>query len=391
MNFNGKLLSVIFILGSIILPSYLRAEDPKKEALTVLPIPGANVIFSEQDKRFVGSISIITEDDRRMFFQLSAPMDEETRLAALMEDAKLASGFSLETYFGFSRDPATAQYQALVKALEDDPINFKPLVDFCEEKKIEQCNFATVREYCDGNEEESCKKIIAQLDAMKSKLDGPEKDIALHFIPRGGKPALNFGIDLSGAYNRVSAYDGDIADDPKYYSNYSWRIGPQFDIVFPPSTAITIRAGVDGEQAVRVAKLKRCEEIVSGDSTTTGQSCDDEALRLKDDPKDLTQGYVQFAVTWLGRGITAYGGSSWETVVPGIEFRSGVERLGQGVSLNSRLTFFFTPMSDPVAGRFGIGVDYFHALQDANDGSYQAMDERVVPFLFVGVSPSKLK
>lgn len=105
--------TVAFVGFVVLCPSVVLADDDKKDELTLLPWTDATLVFSSGDDR--GTVSYAQTSGSGIGFHLkaSAPLDDDTRIAALTDQNKLVGGFAASLQVGWD---TRADY---VKSLAD--------------------------------------------------------------------------------------------------------------------------------------------------------------------------------------------------------------------------------------------------------------------------------
>jgi len=104
-------LAVLLALGS---PAH--AEDPKQDSPTVLPWPQATLSFSSEEKLATVEYTQLFSRSWALDVKLSAPIDEDTRVAAFVKERHLSSGFMGSLQFGF--DQRAKKLDELATAVE---------------------------------------------------------------------------------------------------------------------------------------------------------------------------------------------------------------------------------------------------------------------------------
>jgi len=265
------------------------------------------------------------------------------------------------------------------------------LQKFCDNNEMKECEQFQIDRWLDGNGSK-LEGMDDKVKALRDYGDAVARDVDLNSIPLHGLTAHSCGVELAGHYDRTKAYPLNIAKDAKEYDDYGVRLGGYYTY-FNPSwlhfgntsengNAITMRAGLALENDVTLKDFERCEALTSTSGTITGKSCK-ASKQVIQDPEQRLEGYAK--IYWTYRYARDWGDTS-----PGMEFGTGVEGLGQSPNLVGMGSVFLTPKSDPLAGRFGLGVKISDALADSADRSIKKGDTHFTVFSFIGVSPTKM-
>jgi hypothetical protein len=82
-------------------PSVARADDDKQDELTLLPWTDATLVFSSGDDRGAVSYAQTSGSGIGLHLKASAPLDDDTRIAALTDSNKLVGGFAASLQVGW--------------------------------------------------------------------------------------------------------------------------------------------------------------------------------------------------------------------------------------------------------------------------------------------------
>lgn len=93
-----KHLAIVLVLAT---SAPARAGDDKKDSLTVLPWSQAAVVFSSDDKVGAVEYSQLFGTSYLLDVKASAPIDDDTRIAAFTSNTHLAAGFTGSVQFGW--------------------------------------------------------------------------------------------------------------------------------------------------------------------------------------------------------------------------------------------------------------------------------------------------
>jgi hypothetical protein len=92
---------VLGVVAIVALHAPARAEDPKKDAITVTPWSGASLDFTSEEKRATLEYMQTLLDRAQVYLKVSAPLDEDTRLAAFTNQNRLVGGFAADLQIGY--------------------------------------------------------------------------------------------------------------------------------------------------------------------------------------------------------------------------------------------------------------------------------------------------
>ncbi len=139
------------LAAGVVLPSSARADDSKKDTLTVEPWTEATVAFTGEEKRASLTYAQFLPRDLAIHVQASAPLDEDTKVAAFTSDNDFAGGFKAALQFGY--DGRAAYWRGVAEDLHTivamrKKIIISPLaaqkVSYCTHKGITSCTDANV-------------------------------------------------------------------------------------------------------------------------------------------------------------------------------------------------------------------------------------------------------
>jgi hypothetical protein len=102
----------MLVAAGLALPGVASGEDSKGDSLTVLPWTTASLVVSSKDSRAVVQFGQQLDLGLRWAGSLSAPLNDEGRVAAFTTDTTLVSGFKVTGQFGFDSDSAALAEQA---------------------------------------------------------------------------------------------------------------------------------------------------------------------------------------------------------------------------------------------------------------------------------------
>lgn len=493
------------VLPALLVALSARADDPKADALTVLPWTAATVGFTSKDKRATLQYSQLLGRRWSLFIKASAPLDEDTRLAAFTDSNALTKGFEGMAQLGIdSRAEQAALLMERVEHLGEAYDHLSDLSDlvasgaqatFAQAKSLPNasdgevlkylCNQAGLGAVCgkgaDAVEptfewvcasqlggrrnrcsikspegflaaattfvEKSCASgpatsdacftaawsigvlhnmhLVEQLnldpdfvDAIWHALESADpkkaatlvaasgrtaaaiaqnaadfadalkavvmaaplerRDLLLMGTPGTRRYAYAVAVDLSGSYDKLSVYQGDVSPKPKDSEQYSLEIGVNYTAYLPlPGLSINARAGFDRSQSAKAKAFERCVQLTSSDATVGGKQCDSKALfRTSDAPPPENTVYARVAIDYQ------YGGTpAADTLIPGVELRAGLEGFPLGTrSLAMRLSLFGTPVKGSAAARVGVGINAQYLFDVAANDPHWV----VTPLVFVG-------
>jgi len=144
------------LLAILIVPSIVRGDDTKSDSLTVLPWTDASLVFTSKDKRANLSYSQTADGGLGVQIQASAPLDQDTRIAAFTDDNQLVSGFKGALQIGW--DSRAARIAALgsvtrdvaeaVKTLSKVPDSVRIQNEFVTANHIEASTGAIYQWFC---------------------------------------------------------------------------------------------------------------------------------------------------------------------------------------------------------------------------------------------------
>jgi hypothetical protein len=376
--------------------SVARADDPKKQSLTVLlptpvdaPAADANVLFTSDEKRLNLSVTYAFPSLVSLYARVSAPLDGDSRVARFLDDRNPA--FQGELSLGYDSRRAmkwrTEEAARVALALSPEERTFEDL-KLCEENQIEPCTQSQIVRWV---RDEHCKReggcSNAQLDRVAPlQMAMERRNLLVSNIPSTlRKLEYWVGGDLALGYDKLPVYRNDLAGAPTDVTKFDLQVGANAALFLWRAIALSLRVGAEVARTPSVTRVERCQAIASTDPTVTGRACDKSALFMSGAlPATTAAAYVRFAIDYEFHKSKL----TRQDIIPGVEGRVGVEQLGQSPSLDFRFTAFFTPVIDPVAGQFGVGVDWAYALRDS--AGVPAGQTTVVPFAFVGARPAPI-
>lgn len=359
-----------------------RAEDPKSTSLTVLPSTGASLVFAAKDEKYGAlSYSYLGRSGFRVSVSASAPLDNDTRVAAFLRQNELVGGFSFNVQIGYD-----SAFDAL--KLTEAEVSHK-LNELCEDIKAVEAGYkcGDYKEVDGWLTQHPDSPLWQKYPFLRAKRQA-RREAPLRVIPpyrEGRMPYSSIGADLAASFDRASVYKDDLATDPMDVSKYKIQVGVQQITYFAGQLALTLRGGLDVSKGFSTVTVKRCIDVPSTTSSITGSACNDKALFLKRlDESASAAGYGRLALTYVP--LTTYGGT-----IPGVELRAGFEQLGQKPKFNIRAIGFVTPPLGLFAARFGIGLDLNDALADDPDAGLTRGQLVFTPFVLVGITPTMLE
>ena len=368
-----------------------RADDPKKQSLTVLlptpvdaPAADASVVFASDDKRLAVSVTYAFPSLVSLFARVSAPLDGDSRVARFLGAGNPA--FAGELALGYDSRRAmqwrSEEAARVALALSPEERTFEDL-KLCEAEHIEPCTQSQIMRWMRDERcgsERGCS--TAQLDKVAPlQMAMERRNLMVSNIPATlRKVEYWVGGDLAVAYDKLSVYRNDLALPPADVTKYDVQLGANASVFLWRAIALNLRVGGEVASSPSVTRVERCETLPSTDPMVTGRSCDKNALFMSGAlPRAQASAYVRFALDYEFHKSKL----TRQDIIPGVEGRVGVEQLGQSPSLDLRFTAFFTPVLDPVAGQFGAGVDWAYTL----DGAARTT---VIPFAFIGARPAPI-
>lgn len=407
MNRHGA--STLALLLATALSVTAQAEPAKEEALSIQPHTGAFLKLTEKEKRAVGSFSHLSTDGVRMDLTVSAPLDSESREAALTAENAPASGIAGTVALGYDSRQKSLELSDAERAPGDIltackvlKVGTKPKVgqaacwsddliswyeDFKKSRVLDcdadEATCANVKRRLLLNEacpaaDTKCAQVARVWEHLVAR-DRQRKNIDRYFLPDTSNTYWAFVGELSYSFDRIRAYDrANIAPKAGTYNSYAFDAGPRFDLYFAPSVAISLRAGYTLNREVQVQSFERCRSLPSDDETVTGQACED-TRALKSTPSAESSFYSRLALTYVGQTVT-------QGTVPGAELRLSADRIGQDAEATIRVSTFLSPITGPVLSRFGIGVDFFVPIDPEDEDVEAGALREVRPFVMIGAS-----
>ncbi|MDB4965898.1 MAG: hypothetical protein JWN44_1587 [Myxococcales bacterium] len=390
------LVGASLVVASLVAATSARGDDPKKQSLTVLlptpvdaPAADANLIFTSDEKRLTLSVTYAFPSLVSVSARISAPLDGDSRIARFLAPGNPA--FEGELSLGYDSRRAmkwrTEEAARVSLALSPEERTFEDL-KLCEANQIEPCSQSQIvrwmrDEHC--RSERGCTN--AQLERVAPlQMAMERRNLLVSNIPSTLRNVEYWvGGDLAVGYDKLGVYRNDLALAPTDVTKYDVQLGANAALFLFHAFAINLRAGGEVARAPSLERVERCQAIASTDPTVTGRACDKNALFMSGAlPAAAASAYVRFALDYEFHKSKL----TRQDIIPGVEGRVGVERLGQSPSLDLRFTVFFTPVIDPIAGQFGVGVDWSYALETS--AARPAGQTTVVPFAFVGARPAPI-
>jgi hypothetical protein len=335
---------------------------------------GALLLFKEKEKKVTGRISVPWDAGSWLFTaSLTAPLDKETRIAALVDSRTRFSPFEAKI---------SLEHNFIADSLRIWMKGQAWSIDECEEFRAYWVD--QQKDKPEGSRERTpaCPTSNAYLAWERKRGEqnaatGPIDGLSEKPVPRG--IAWTLGLDAAFGFDRQDVYIQDLSTDTfsKTASSLTVLAVARF---YPASwLAVPIRIGGGYEDSFEVYKTKRCRSMPSTDSLISGQSCDD-ALFLKEDLRTVGTGTLEGALVAIVPGLA--------TMAPGVELRERLDISGSVVVNKLSIAAFASPTATPVLTRFGIGLELNYALsQDSGDDpDFDKGDRWLVPFLLAGGS-----
>lgn len=330
---------------------------------------GAFFKFSEKEKVVTGTVTIpVDSGSNRLSATISAPLDEDTRIAALADHSnplpfQLKLGFEHDAIQSFLEGRIGGSKQGLAEKQLCDAYRALDSVD----------EFAE----CGGPDYEKYRREYRQ--ATEAMRLGRPFGLQARPVPQGvlwtvaGEVAV--GID------RKRVYESDLAAKPDEKLATALTAAAIFRWYPLPWLAIPLRAGLDHESKFKTEKVKRCATRNSSDNRISGSTCE-EVLWLKSGHNTTTTAHVEAAA------VLAFPVQQDATLGTGFEIRDRIEGIGKdkpGVNKLS-VAVFVSATTTGVLSRFGVGVEHRLALQDdaSADPAIEAGDSSLIPFLVAG-------
>ena len=311
----------------------VAADDSVGTSDTVASTWSGGVLrLAEGDNRFTLALGTLLPGGVRLRGEVSAPLDETTRTATFLRRSGLAPAFRGTLHVGYD-----STYNAL-----DLDAGDRVLLQYCEAHKIEPCTASAV--------------------AKARRRDGqPIELTGLYW---------SLGLDLSYAYDRTTAYFGDIGDGmTSKFSATDLQLGASGMLYAPGGWVVSLRGGYERNNPVDIAAFQRCELLASKDTMVTGETCND-AFYLVSNPGPQRTGYLRAA------GAYYPAGSALAHYLSATEIRVNFEHLGNdAASLDGYLILFARGLSVGAGSiRLGIGARARMALADADHRSGDLFD-----------------
>lgn len=222
---------------------------------------GSAFQLAESDKRFNLALGTLL-DGVRLRAEVSAPLDDTTRTAAFLGKTGVAPAFRTALHIG---------YDSTYRALALEPAD-GDLLAYCEANKIDPCTESKVAEV----------KLQA---AAARKHNGQPVGVAARYWA--------FGLDVAYAYDRTTAYVGDVAAaTTATFSDTDLQIGASAMLYVPGGWVATLRGGYERSNKVDIGDFMRCDALPSSNMSVTGQTCSDQHY-LIDDPGPQQSAYLR--------------------------------------------------------------------------------------------------
>jgi hypothetical protein len=319
---------------------------------------GAFLKFAEKEKTAIASFSSpVGNGVWRIRGELTAPLDEQTRIAALTE-----RGHALPFRIKLGVDLDLIQ-TALNEYLSSNEVN--AAMQLCKE----------YREAVKSDAECPNTREFNEWLHRSGPAEGAFTVRAPHVVP------WTLGLDLELGFDRKKVFDNkDVA--VKAVEREAHDIKAAFSAkAFPTAwLAIPMQVGAAFENKFKTKSAMRCESFDSADAQITAQACED-ALVLDSDSKSQTSMFVDAAV------VATIPVTADDDLQPGVELRERLDGLGAESFSRTSVTFFVTPTDKPIMTRFGVGLRFDVALRDEpiEKPTYEEGDAWLTPLLLVGV------
>jgi hypothetical protein len=319
-------MAAIAVVG--LLARHAAAEDSVGTADTIASTWSGGVFrLAERDHSFALTLTTLLEGVR-IRGQISAPLDSTTRRAVFREKGTFAPAFRGSLHIG---------YDSTYKALDLEPEDGK-LLQYCKAQKIEPCTASAVAEH-------------------KKKAAGPRR--------RNGQPIAGaahywaLGLDLAYAYDRTTAYVGDISDNMmiRDFRATNLQVGGSYMRYVPGGWVLTARGGYERSNPVNIGDFRLCQTLDSSNPTMSGQACSD-AQYLISDPDVRATAYGRVSGTYYPTD------SVFANYLSAAELRVNFEKLtSDDASLDVHLLLFAKGIDlGGGSARFGIGTTVSRGL-----------------------------
>lgn len=329
MNAPRKTLPILFaatLIGAATTSTPARAEDPKKDDITVVPLNTALIKISTADNKFAPSFtSPFFGPGLQASASASVPLDERTRTAPFLEDNRLTPGF---------RGTLAVTWNSVYAKLNHHP-------KFPAPKEQE--------EYCNRNKIRPCKSSELPKQVYEQATKNSTWD--------NGTPAFIVGAESTFAYDSIRAYStDDVSSTPLSMKKRHIELGATIHIWHTwklGTIAFSLRGGGQNANTVTTRDFRRCEDLPSSDPKITGQACEDATVLTKQTAPSWSS-YARASLLYLGTTPVA------TSFLPGIEARINFEQLGtKSAYVNPRIVGFISPNfgSDRLRARVGVGLE----------------------------------
>lgn len=356
-----------------------KSDESKPKFDFRLPWNGIGLKLGEKENKATVGLSWSFRQGRGTFrSDLTVPLDEDTRRAALLNDEGQVSPFQLKLALDFNSVNNT------LRRLLHEPEKQKQRM-LCDryihatKREGKMCPLVNDKDYDawvkDNPEFE--KEIDEKIEAENRPpaIDGIfSRRIPYHV-------SYTLGIELNGSFDRQKVYGSDIAAkaDPRN----KWSFSTSAVARFYPGKYVTIpiRGGVKVEDGSKVNEFERCSSLASTDTSITGELCK-KALVLDKDKGTQTTGYAEAGIV-----VVPNPPLSWD-FAPGVDLRARIDGLGGTKIGHLFATLLLLPTDQPITSRFGIGVDIVRAFDDESgtSPSFHKGDVWLVPFIQAGGS-----
>lgn len=372
---------------------------------------GALFKFAEKEKKVAADVTVPFSSRVRAKFGLTAPLDEETRAAALAKDGN-AVPFegSLEVEFDettkflnslldselietrFSMD---AKFQTWVnKQKAANPPKINPNIDPATDIDNEFFQKFLKDEFCDDFKRAEGQRDCGEdeLDALNAFAEKKLKDERSQLereltparpysatslpVPLGVK--FSWGGRIQVGYDRLEIFDALAAAKGSKKDAFELKASAFARFYQTAWLAFPLSAGIHYKNKPEVEKFKRCVGDTAtdtggdGDQLISGQKCEDSALLLKTDATPTWSAYVELAAVMVPLQ------KKLGKLAPGFEFQERLEGIGDELLNRFSLGVFVTPTNEAVVTRFGVAVEHLYIPGEG--------DSMLTPVLLAGGS-----